>query len=99
MPLNQREFSIILGVSPKTAHKIWVECGFPAMHGFVFWGDYEDWRRQKLGISVNPTKSLPCLDMVTTVQSSVEHTVPLPIPKNGLRAASRSLLERLVPTA
>jgi len=61
--LNAKEFAVAAGISYTSAREWFRQPGFPAINGFVFWGDFVHWRRVQTGIveskSTPPQASKP----------------------------------------
>jgi hypothetical protein len=48
--LNAKEFSVLAGISYSTAREWFRLPGFPVLEGVVFWGDFVEWRRARMGL-------------------------------------------------
>jgi hypothetical protein len=56
--LTAKEFAVLAGISYSTARDWFHTPGFPAFRGVVFWPDFEEWRREKNGLTpVAPSHS------------------------------------------
>ncbi len=51
--LTAKEFAVLAGISYSTARDWFHTPGFPAFRGVVFWPDFEEWRREKNGLSAS----------------------------------------------
>ena len=56
--LNAKEFSLAAGVSYSTAREWFRLPGFPVIKGFVFWGDFVQWRHDQISV-VRPEACSP----------------------------------------
>ena len=48
--LNSKEFAVLAGISYSAARAWFLQPGFPAFSGVVFWQDFVHWRNAKSGV-------------------------------------------------
>jgi len=54
--LNAKEFSVLAGISYSKAREWFRLPGFPVIQGFVFWGDFVEWRHSQTGLQKSSTQ-------------------------------------------
>src|ERR1039458_8889518 len=55
--LNAKEFSLAAGISYSTAREWFRFPGFPVIKGFVFWGDFVQWRHDQTSVAQTKASS------------------------------------------
>ena len=63
--LNAKEFSVVAGISYGKARQWFHREGFPCFDGYVFWEDFELWRRRHLGLQEPPPAPAPAMGAKT----------------------------------
>src|SRR5690606_19697323 len=71
--LSIKEFAIAAGISYSVARN-WIRSpGFPTFRNVVFWQDFVEWRRRRMGMPQEPSNPVP---NISTYQKWAENLPP-----------------------